>query len=31
MYDCSRLGNLVNEAGLPLGTFEASTDRETKK
>ena len=31
MYDCSRLGNLVNEAGLPLRTFEASTGRETKK
>ena len=26
MYDCSRLGNLVSEAGLPLGTFEAQSD-----
>ena len=23
MYNCASLGNLVNEAGLPLGTFEA--------
>ena len=30
MYDCSRLGNLVNESGLPLGTFEARTDRNKR-
>jgi sialate O-acetylesterase len=27
MYDCGRLGDLVNEAGLPLGTFEMSVEK----
>ncbi|MBQ9503343.1 MAG: hypothetical protein IJU70_14410 [Lentisphaeria bacterium] len=27
MYNCSRIGNLVNEAGLPLGTFEKSVKK----
>ena len=27
MFDCSRLGNLVNEAGLPLGTFEMKLEK----